>query len=204
MTPVPVEHLDGPWAAILITSANAIRALAAHARLPALQRIRVLAVGERTAETARAAGFTEVISAAGDARALAALAAAQPGGTGAPLLYLAGDDRAFDFAEALAQYGIAVHTAVVYRVEAETEFPAGLADSLRSANLDGVLHYSPRSAATYLRCAAGGAMRHAALAPRHFCLSEQVASQIVAAGAAHVSVALRPNEASLFDLLGAD
>ena len=37
----------GPWAAILVTSPNAARAIAAHKRLAELQALPVLAVGER-------------------------------------------------------------------------------------------------------------------------------------------------------------
>lgn len=203
MTPLSVGQLHGPWAAVLVTSANAIRAMSAHPALPELQRMRVLAVGDHTAEIARAAGFADVVSGDGNARDLAARAA-KFCAKDKPLLYLVGQHRAFDFADSLERHGITVDTVVVYRMQAQTQLPANLADALRSGSLTGVLHYSARSAATYLSCAEGPTLRSAALSPRHFCLSEQVAAPFVAAGAAHVRVARQPDEASLFRLLDAD
>ena len=57
-------------AAVLVTSGNAIDALP-----PAYHSARLLTVGDATAARARAAGFGQIFSAAGDAEALAALVA---------------------------------------------------------------------------------------------------------------------------------
>src|SRR5262249_42097235 len=57
----------GPWGGIIITSANAARAAAAHPRRDELIARPAFAVGRRSAEAARAAGFGEVASADGDA-----------------------------------------------------------------------------------------------------------------------------------------
>ena len=54
---------SAPWQAVLMTSANAARAIALHPKLGELRALPVLAVGRRTAEAARAAGFADVISA---------------------------------------------------------------------------------------------------------------------------------------------
>ena len=56
----------GPWAAILITSANAAHAVAAHARVTPLRALPVFAVGQRSAEAMAAAGFADVTSADGN------------------------------------------------------------------------------------------------------------------------------------------
>src|SRR6202043_3392458 len=63
-----------------------------------------------------------------------------------PLLYLAGEDRAGDLAAALAAHGIAVRTLVVYRAVAATGLPRPVRDALAAGDVDGVLHYSRRSA----------------------------------------------------------
>src|SRR5262247_1268333 len=67
----------GPWGAVLITSANAVRAVAEHPRRGELFAVPVFAVGRRSAEAARAAGFAEVASADGGADDLARLVAAR-------------------------------------------------------------------------------------------------------------------------------
>src|SRR6202000_2067728 len=62
--------LDGVQA-LLFTSANGVRAFAAHSPR---RDLKVLTVGEGSAEAARAAGFNDVTAAGGDVDALAALA----------------------------------------------------------------------------------------------------------------------------------
>src|SRR5262249_54469056 len=138
----------GPWGAVLITSANAVRAVAEHPRRGELFAVPVFAVGRRSAEAARAAGFAEVASADGGADDLARRVAARAaaGRPNHPLLWLAGEDRAGDLGAALAPHGIDVYTAVVYRAVAETALPAAVRDALAAGTVDGVLHYSRRSA----------------------------------------------------------
>src|SRR5258708_3879003 len=62
--------LDGVQA-LLFTSANGVRAFAAHSTR---RDLKVLTVGDGSADAARAAGFTDVTAAAGDVDALATLA----------------------------------------------------------------------------------------------------------------------------------
>ena len=82
-----------PFDAILLSSANAARAIASHPRMGELDLLPTLAVGRRTAEVARMVGFTDVQSADGDIRDLARVAAVRFAGSSAPLLYLAGEER---------------------------------------------------------------------------------------------------------------
>ncbi|MCC6887526.1 MAG: uroporphyrinogen-III synthase, partial [Hyphomicrobiales bacterium] len=94
MTVKPVSaDLSGHWAGVIITSANAIRALDARQLAPLLM-LPLYAVGGRTAETAHEAGFINVNSADGDADALIRLICQRATKQSAPLLYLAGEDRA--------------------------------------------------------------------------------------------------------------
>jgi uroporphyrinogen-III synthase len=76
----PVANAElgaGPWAAVLFTSANAVRAIAAHHRFSELADLPVCTVGRRTQAAAAAAGFVSVMSADGDVNALARLVAAR-------------------------------------------------------------------------------------------------------------------------------
>jgi uroporphyrinogen-III synthase len=188
----------GPWGGVILTSANAVRAIERHVRRAELWTFPVFAVGRRTAEAAHAAGFARITSADGDARDLVRLILA---GDRAPLLYLAGEDRAADIPGELAAHGVRVETAVVYRaVEAQALAPAAAA-ALRAASLDGVLHFSQRTAAIYLDCARRAGLLVRALAPSHYCLSEQVAEPLKAAGAARIAIAARPEEAALIALV---
>ena len=198
---VECELAKQAYAAVVMTSANAARALAGHPRRAALTALPAFTVGRRTADAARAAGFTDVHSADGDKADLAALVRARCGGSRAPLLYLAGEARAGELD--LVACGVAVVTAVVYRAVAAERFPPAVAAALGNGEVDGVLHFSRRSAQTYLACAERAGLAAPALAPLQFCLSRQVSEPLAAAGAAAIRIAPRPDEAALIDLVGA-
>jgi uroporphyrinogen-III synthase len=200
--PVDAEIGRGPWAAILVTSANAAAAIARHKRFAELKSVPVLAVGERTAQAMRSAGFTEVISAAGAAGDLTRLAAGRLT-QDVPLLYLAGMDRSGDIAGDLSTRNFTVCTAVVYRAIAADALPRAAAEAL-AGGVDGVLHFSRRSAEVFVNTARAAGMTKAALEkPAHFCLSVQVAEPLSQAGAAEIRIAVRPEEAALIELIPA-
>jgi uroporphyrinogen-III synthase len=199
--PVEADPGDGPWGALAATSANAIRALAGHPRLRELCALPLFVVGAHTAEAARAAGFRQVTSAEGNKNDLVRTIVDQRPG-GAPLLYLAGEDRTGDLAGELTAADIPARMLVVYRAVAVDALPAEAGRALSAGAIRGVLHLSRRSAAIYLdRCAAAGLLDKA-LAPSHYCLSEAVAQPLAAAGARDIRVAAGPKEELLIDLVG--
>jgi uroporphyrinogen-III synthase len=197
MQPIAAE-ITGPFAAVALTSANAVRAIAAHARARELMALRLFAVGARSAEAARAVGFVHVTSADGALGDLARLVA-QHVRRGERVLYLAGADRAGDLAAELAPHGIAVETVVVYRAAAADALPREIAETI--GTLDGALHYSRRSAATLLHLAARAGARDAVVGLAHYCLSEEIAGVWRAAGATRVHVAAHPDETALLALI---
>src|SRR4051812_20787918 len=69
--PLPfLDDEDADYGAILVSSANAMRGLESQLGGSVLLKLPLLAVGERTADAARHAGFTQVTAANGDAAAL--------------------------------------------------------------------------------------------------------------------------------------
>jgi uroporphyrinogen-III synthase len=89
---------------------------------------------------------------------------------------------------------------VVYRA-VTAPFPPELIAALEAGDVQAVLHFSRRSADNYLTGAKAAGIAEQALAVRHYCLSEQVAEPLQAAGAKRVTVAPRPQEAALIELL---
>lgn len=188
---------NGPFQAVLVTSANAITALAAHPERDLLKEVPLYSVGDATAVQARRAGFVNVHSAGGDAIDLIRLVAESCRPTDGPLLYIAGEDRAAELDDRLAPGGFEVQTVVLYAMD-----PDGLSDEALEAmhqdTLDGLLAYSPRAAA-----ALALALRAAGLVPLSpdlccFCLSEAVAAPLRAIAAGPVVVAPAPDQISLF------
>ena len=188
--------LSGGWGGVIITSANAPGAIAGNPARAALFKLPLFAVGRRSAEAARQAGFTDVTSAGGDVRDLVRLIAERRADATAPLLYLAGEDRAADLVGELAVHGIAAEMAVVYRA-ATAPFPPELIAALQAGEVDAVLHFSKRSAENYLAGAAQAGVAEQALGVRHICLSAQIAEPLQAPAPAVIAIAPRPDEAAL-------
>jgi uroporphyrinogen-III synthase len=159
-----------------------------------------MTVGRRTAEAARAVGFTDIASAKGNEQALAHLIGGNVG-RGNKILYLAGEDRAGDLATAVAPHGVRVETVVVYRAVPADRLPEPATAALRAGEVSGVLHFSRRSAVIYLDCARAAGVLDSALRPFHYCLSQAVAAPLMAAGATRVVVAQSPEENALLDLV---
>jgi uroporphyrinogen-III synthase len=200
---VPVE-LHANWSAVIVTSANAAAAIAAHPARDRLVKLPVYAVGKRSADAARAAGFADVTSAEGDLHDLVlVIAARRPDAETplkTPLLYLAGEDRAGDLIGDLAMRGIAAELAVVYRA-VPAPFAPALTEALKAGAVDAVLHFSRRSAGNYVDGAKNASIAKQALKVRHLCLSAQAAEPLVTAGATFVAVASRPDESALIALI---
>ena len=72
---------------------------------------------------------------------------------------------------------------VVYRA-VTAPFPPALIAALKAGEIDAVLHFSKRSADNYLTGARAAGLLAQALAPRHLCLSAQIAEPLAHAGAA--------------------
>lgn len=197
--PIPAD-LSGHWSAVVITSANAPAAIAENPARGTLVKLPLFAVGERSAQAAQAAGFAAVTSAGGDVRDLVQVIAEHHAEGSAPLLYLAGEDRAADLIGDLAVHGIKADMRVVYRA-VSAPFPAELIEALKAGEIDAVLHYSRRSAANYLAGARAAGIAAEALRVRHVCLSPPVATPLAAGGATSLAIAPHPDEAALIELL---
>lgn len=196
---------DVRYGAIVVSSANALRAIAGNEGLAPLKGHHVFAVGDKTAQAARAEGFVNVTAAGGDGASLRDLivahARARAIRKSAPLLYLAGADVARDLGGELNAHGFDVVTSTVYRMTPVADLPGAVADAFASGTIEAVLHYSRRSARAFVDAARTTGVEISALALPQCCLSEAVASTVRDAGATQVAVASAPDEDSLLDAL---
>lgn len=186
------------FAALALTSANALRALEERKALTPFLGLKVFAVGDKTAEHARASGFAEVESAGGALADLAErLAHARPRG---PVFYAAGRDQSGDLAKSLAPYGVMVITAQVYAMNAIATLPAEVIDDLGSGTLEAALFYSRRTAETFAALAAPHLSRKAQRQFGVLCLSEAVAEPLIDAHFVRVGLADYPSEEAMMGL----
>src|SRR6187549_3195265 len=151
--PVPFrDDADATYGAVIVTSANALRAIAPYIVDSRLLKLPVFAVGENTAAAARDAGFGEVIASKGDAGALRELVLAKSKQLkkASPILYLAGADLARDLAGELGENGFTVVTQTTYRMVPAPSLPRETCDAFVAHEIEAVLHYSRRSARAFL------------------------------------------------------
>jgi len=204
----PIAFEDDPAAqydAVIVTSSNALRAIAPQLQSTGLTGLPLFAVGDHTAATARELGFHKVISAEGDASALRERVIERARARDLPedsrLLYLAGADVSRDLAGELRDYGLDVATQTAYRMTALSTLPREVCEAFAAGKVQAVLHYSKRSAAAFLQAVRGEGIEISALAVPQCCISGNVAAVLHEAGALQVSAAALPNENALFEAL---
>lgn len=199
--PIPVEALRDVQA-LIITSRNALRALAqSEARATALQ-LPVYAVGPGSAELARAHGFHNVIAGAGSARELKPLIVARAVRGNGPLVHIAGEELAFDLAAALSADGFAVRTVTAYRAVAAPVLAPSTARNIADGIIDAVILMSPRAAATFSKLVTEAASKEPAInecASRltYLCLSRNVAEALGSPPPGRIEIAAMPNSAAM-------
>lgn len=183
--------------AVVVTSAAALR----HAPAALLTRLAALpcfAVGERTAEAARSAGFAQLRTGSGDAAGLAATVAdLLPAGS--CLAYLCGRVRLPDFEAGLRAAGFEVAAIETYDTVPLYIEPDMLRQTLQDGPLDAVLVYSAKAAEALGELA----RREPALLRqlRFLCISPRVAAALAAPMARDAISASEPNEEAMIALL---
>lgn len=199
------DDSEARYDAVIVTSANAIRAVAPQLRDLGLVGLPLFAVGDHTAAAAREAGFAAVIVAEGDAASLRDTVIARARDAALPatgtLLYLAGADLSRDLGGELGEAGFSVVTQTTYRMAPVQHLPREVCAGLAAHEIEAVLHYSRRSARVFLDAARNEGVEISALAIPQCCLSETVAAALREAGASQVLVAPRPDENALFETL---
>jgi uroporphyrinogen-III synthase len=205
--PVPFQDdADARYGAVIVTSANALRAIAPQLAGSRLLQLPLFAVGEHTAAAAREAGFDQAIASKSDAGALRDLVLAAVKSKhlkkANPLLYLAGADLARDLGGELGEKGFTVVTHTTYRMVPAPSLPREVCDAFVAHEVEAILHYSRRSARAFLEAARSGGVEISALALPQCCISVAVAAVLRDAGATQVTAAASPDENALLDALG--
>lgn len=199
--PLPFHYdPDVTYDAVIVTSANAMRAVKDDPSLAPLFGLKLFAVGDASAEIARQIGFRDVVSASGDGAALREVvtAALKKNST---LCYLAGADLGRDLTVELGERGYTVITHTTYRMMLVPHFSDAVIAAFSAGSIDAVLHYSRRSARSFIDAAQASGVEVLALALPQICISQPVASILREAGASRVIVAQSPDENAIFEAL---
>jgi uroporphyrinogen-III synthase len=184
----------GSYDALVVTSAHAGAALSSLID----KQKPVFAVGERTADAAREAGFACVFAAEGDALSLSGLIR-NTLSPGLALLHVAARHRKDEPAASLRAAGFILRQWEAYEARAVQGLPQATIAALRTGQIGAALHYSRRSADLAIRLAGQAGLASSLLGVPHLCLSADVAAPLISAGAT-AFVAENPSEEALFGL----
>lgn len=145
--PRPAEAYQG----MILTSVQAVRAAAEIVNNGRTRPLNppLYVVGTRTAAAARQAGFTRIEACTPNGcKLFNHLALSRPDG---PLLYLRGDETAFDFAEKLSDIGIACESAIVYEAVPAEAFSEETVKAFQTGGIGAVTLFSARTARVFAR-----------------------------------------------------
>ncbi len=199
-----IEYLDGPGLdlggvqALVVTSANGLRAFA---RRDDRRGLPVYAVGDASAQAAAEAGFSRVISAAGDIKALAGLIGERIDPAKGALLHASGTAVAGDLGGVLAAAGLTYCRQALYRANKAESLSAAAVQALRAGTVDGVLFFSPKTATTFVVLIRKAGLEDDLGEMTAFCLSPAVAETARTLTWLHLLVASRPDQDAMVEVM---
>lgn len=196
-TEEPLPELEGAQG-VLFTSANGVRGFMTRTDR---RDLKAYAVGEATAEAARRAGFAEIEVAGGDANALAKLVIETCKPDAGKLIHVAGTHVAGNLSEQLTKSGFTVERAVLYDALSAHRFSMGTVESLRRAELEAVMLFSPRTAEIFMTLVDESGAEQGLSAMAAVCLSQAVADRLPGERFRAVVVAAKPDQPAMLDAL---
>jgi uroporphyrinogen-III synthase len=186
----------GSVAAVLVTSGNAVDALP-----PAYRASRLFAVGDATAERARAAGFIDIHSAAGDAEALAGLVGRRQCPEDGRLLLASGRGQGQALVAALRVAGYRVLRRVVYAALPACDLSPAAVAALRSGQVHAALFFSAETARQFVRLVQRAGVADSLAGVDAISIGRPAAVALGALRWRGVRVAGRPNQDEMLALL---
>ena len=182
--------------AVLIASGNALTGLP-----PAYHALPLLAVGNASAGLARRAGFTRVLSADGDAEALAELARRRCDPAGRALLLAAGRGQGLPLAATLRALGFRVIRRSTYAALPAHALPEAAVLALRGQRLRAALFFSAETARQFAGLLIRSGLQEAVRGIDACAIGEPAATAIQALPWRRVLRAAKPTQDAMLALL---
>jgi uroporphyrinogen-III synthase len=180
--------------ALIATSRNALKALAASPASRAALALPLYTVGPGTTAAARELGFKDVREGPGTGAELVPMLSADGRTNDRTFVHLAGNVLAFDLKTALAGQGVNIRTVKAYRAVAAKGLSPAVTEALRNGDIDAVILMSPKTTEAWVRLASKVVSGAVLSSMNHLCLSEAVAEPLRAQLASgNIFVAARPN-----------
>lgn len=186
------------FGAMVLTSANALRALKERGELQKYIDLPVFSVGEKTAQAAKNAGFRNIQTANGDAASLIDLLKQQEFKNS--LFYPSAKTISVDIAAALAPSGVLVITSPVYKMSAVNTLSDETVQNLQAGNINAIMFYSRRTAQIFCDVMTAKLSNDRRAALTMMCLSENVAMPLLGAKFPRIALSDYPSEEGMMAL----
>lgn len=173
----PPEGLPDP-AALIATSRNGVRALAAWPAAAGWRAKPLFVTGEGSARSARTLGFADVRPGGADAASLADRVLREVARRSGALVYAAGRERTGALAGGLGAAGYDVRVVEAYRAEPVAALDPAVAGALRAGRIDGILFFSERTARAFVAAASAAGLVPALSATACYALSRRIAEPL--------------------------
>lgn len=183
---------------IVFTSRNAVRVFS---DVISTRQVPVFTVGLQTESLARAAGFTDVRSAEGNAKNLAVLIRSFVAPGGKPLLHPRGVDAAHDLSDILRGDGIQIENFLMYKADKVENFSHSATEALRENRIAAVTFFSRRTAENFMDLARRNALENALKHIKALCLSGEVLECVRPAAWASAHVTETPDRDGMTALI---
>lgn len=183
--------------AVLITSPRGAKFGASRQLLP----YPAFSIGKATAQAAKKYGWKSVIDAQGDGQALADKVKDALDPRNGSLLHLRGETARDTAPHLLQDHGFVVHSRVVYQARPVANFTTATMNSLDRGQTDGVLLFSPATAATYCEIVEDLELIDSCRDMDVFCLSSAVSEPVAALPWKRSFIATQPNTRAMLELI---
>lgn len=200
---IDIASADG----LIVTSRNALRAIADADAVDRFIDRAVFAVGTGTAQLAASLGFQKVTEGPGTGEELARVIAetAQSNG-GKPtarqrVAFVRGAHITVDLEDVLPPETFDVTSVVAYRMRHTSAPSAGLVAAMRNGGIDAVTLFSPNAAQRYVARICALQLEPVAGGLVHYCLSRRIASELGVLTTVKTSVPSNPNLKELLALM---
>jgi uroporphyrinogen-III synthase len=172
--------------AIVATSANAVRAIGYTPK-------KIIAVGEKTAQTAREVGYEDVSVAGGDVDSLEKYIEENLNPKDGVLLYISGDVTSGDF----KPFGFKIMRVVVYSSIPVNDLSDDCQIKLKNKEFDYVVLFSKRTADVFARLAGNYDLKSTIC----FCLSEKIKQSIESLNFKDIIISKNFDEETVLELV---
>lgn len=186
------------YQALIFTSSNGVQTFKEKYHT---SNITVFTVGNKTAKTAKAIGFNDVISADGDVDKLSETLIRKLDPTDGPLLYLSGMHIAKDLNHLLQQAEFTIDKFEIYQIIPANGLSEETKQRLKEGEIDFIPFYSPQSALIFMELVNKAGLQRTLAPVTALCLSAAVSDVLESSQWKEVLTAQKPTQYDLFKVI---